>query len=158
MTSPYGVSPGIEQALPTRTVSEDYVADRNGVVCWWSGVKRDGEWILPRSFRAFACMGHIELNLTHARMGSGITEMELNCLMGGIDVIVPPDIRVLCDGEAMGGSFEVTREGNTTPHPDAPTLRISGTAYLGAVSIKVVDPNAPGWAEKLKATWAALKS
>lgn len=160
MTPPYRVSQGAEQALPVRTLSDEYIAERSGVVCWWSAVKREGEWILPRAFRAFACMGHIEIDLTHARMGAGITEMELNCLMGGIDVIVPPDIRVLCDGDAMVGNFEVSRIGNPTPHPDAPTLRISGNAYFGAVSIRVVDPNAPGWADKLKALkakWEALK-
>ncbi len=157
MTPPYRVSQAADQAIPLRTVSDDFIAERSRVVSWWSGVKREGEWVLPRAFRAFACMGHVELDLTHARMGMGITEMELNCLMGGIDVIVPPDIRVLCDGDAMMGNFEVTRVGNTTPHPDAPTLRISGKAYLGAVSVKVVDPNAPSFAEKLKATWAALK-
>ena len=48
--------------------------------------------------------------------------------------------------------------GNTSPPAaDAPTLRISGTAYFGAVNIKIVDPNAPGWVEKLKSEWASLK-
>jgi hypothetical protein len=102
-------------------------------------------------------MGHVEIDLTHARMGAGTTEMELNCVMGGIDVMVPPDVRVLCDGEAMAGSYGVERTGNTTPPADAPTLSITGSAYFGAVTIKIVDPNAPGWAEKLKAGLAFLK-
>ena len=157
MTPLYSVTQPPDYGIPVRTFPEDLIPERSGVVAWWSGVKREGEWIVPRVFRAFACMGHVELDLTYARMGSGITEMELNCFMGAIDVIVPPDIRVLCDGEAMVGNFNVQRTGNTTPPADAPTLRVSGTAYFGAVTIKIVDPNAPGWAAKLKAGWASLK-
>jgi len=81
-------------------------------------------------------------------MGLGTTEMELHSFMGAIDVIVPADIRVLCDGDPVVGSFNVKRVGNTPPPADAPTLRIFGSAHFGAVNIKVVDPNAPGWAEK----------
>jgi hypothetical protein len=83
--------------------------------------------------------------------------MEVNCVMGSITITVPPEIRVISDGHGMLGSFDVLREGNTTPPPDAPTVRITGTAYFGSIEIKVIDPNAPGWAEKLKSGWASLK-
>ncbi len=103
-------------------------------------------------------MGNVEIDLRSAHLGAGTSEMEVNCLMGNIEITVPPEIRVLCDGHGMLGSFDVERVGNTTPPADAPTVRISGTAYLGAITIRVVDPNAPGWTEKLKAGWATLKS
>jgi hypothetical protein len=156
VTPPYRVSQSPALGIPVRTLPEDLIPERSGVVAWWSSAKRQGEWVLPRAFRAFTCMGNVELDLTNARMGSGTTEMELNCFMGAIDVIVPPDIHVLCDGEGMFGTFEVKRTGNTTPPADVPTLRISGTAYFGAITIKIVDPTAPGWAEKLKAGWASF--
>lgn len=101
-------------------------------------------------------MGNIELDLTSALMGSGVSEMELNCLLGAVTVIVPPDIRVICDGDSLVGSFNVEHVGKTTPPVDAPTLRISGNAYFGAVTIRIVDPNAPGFLAKLKAGWASL--
>ena len=156
MTPPYRVSQRTDLGFFVRTLPEDLIPPRNGVVAWWSGVKRNGEWVLPRAFRAFTCMGNIELDLTQARMGAGVSEMELNCFMGAIDVIVPPDIRVICDGEGMFGTFEMKRTGNATPPPDAPTLQISGTAYFSAVNIKIVDPNAPTLAQKLKAGWQAF--
>ncbi len=101
--------------------------------------------------------GTIELDLTYARMGSGISDMELNCFMANIEVTVPADIRVECDGDGMIGHFDVKRIGDTTSAPDAPTLRISGTAYVGSITIKVVDPNAPGWTERLKARLASRR-
>ncbi|MEO7367492.1 MAG: LiaF domain-containing protein [Gemmatimonadaceae bacterium] len=139
-----------------RTLPDHLIPDRNGVVAWWSNVKREGEWILPRHFRSFTCMGNIEIDLRSAQLAEGGSEMELNVFMGNIEVFVPPDIRVLCDGDGMLGSFDVERIGNTNPPPDAPTIRISGTAYMGSITIKVIDPNAPKWTDKLKAGWASL--
>ena len=151
MTPPYRVSPAPYTSLTVRTLPDDLIPERGGAVAWWSGRKQDHEWILPRNFRGFTCMGNIELDLTMAKMGAGTSEMELKCIMGNIEVTVPPDVRVVCDGDAIAGNFEVERVGNTTPPPDAPTLKISGTAYFGAVTIRIVDPNAPTWRDKLKA-------
>ena len=153
MTPPYRVSAVPDLSIPVRTLPEDFIPERSGVVAWWTGTKRNHEWILPRAFRGFCFMGHIELDLTMARLGSGTSEMELRCVMGNIEVTVPPDIRVVCDGDAVAGNFEVERVGNTTPPPDAPTIHITGTVYLGAVTIRIVDPNAPSFLKKLKA-WA----
>ena len=134
------------------------IPGRSGVTVWWSGIKREGEWILPRVFRAFTCMGNAELDLTSARIGAGESEIEVLCILGNIDITVPPDIRVLCDGDGMGGSFDVVRIGETTPPENAPTIRVTGTAYLGSVTVTVKGPVGPGWKEKLLAGWQALNS
>ena len=130
MTTPYGASPTADHSVLVRTLPEDLIPRETRVAAWWSTEKREGEWVVPREFRAFACMGTVELDLTSARMGSGISDMELNCFMANIEVIVPADIRVECDGDEMLGHFEVKRIGEPAPPPDAPTLRISGTAYV----------------------------
>ena len=157
MTTPYGVTPTADHPVLVRTLPEDLIPRESRIAAWWRTEKREGEWIVPREFRAFTCMGTIEIDLTHARMGSGISDMELNCFMANVEVTVPADIRVECDGDEMLGHFEVKHIGEPAPPPDAPTLRISGTAYVGNVTIKIVDPNAPGWTDKLKARLASLK-
>ncbi len=157
MTPPYRLGQPSQSTGLTHVIPDNLVPERNGVVAWWSNVKREGEWILPRIFRSFTFMGNVELDLRSAQLGAGTSEMEVNCFMGSIEITVPPGIRVICDGTGMLGSFDVERVGNTSPPPDAPTIRVSGTAYLGSISVKVVDPNAPGWADKLKAIRASLK-
>ena len=144
MTTPYGVSPTAENSLLVRTLPEDLIPPENRVAALWTGVTREGEWVVPRALKAFACMGNIKLDLTHARMGSGISEMELNCFMANIEVTVPADIRVECDGDEMLGRFELKHIGEPTPPVDAPTLRISGTAYVGTVTVRIIDPKRPG--------------
>ena len=156
VTSPppnYPVAPS-----PGRLLPDNLVPERNGVTVWWSNIKRDGEWILPRIFRVFTCMGNVELDLTMARMGQGVSEIDIRCVLGSVEISVSPDIRVLCEGDGIMGSFEVERVGEITSPPiDAPTLRITGTAYLGSVTIKLMGHVGPGWKDKLKA-WAALNS
>lgn len=157
MTTLDGVSPDADYGILVRTLPEDLIPRENRIAAWWTTEKRQGEWIVPRELRGFACQGGIELDLTQARIGSGTSSMELNCFMANIEVTVPADIRVECDGDEMLGSFEVKRMVEPAPPPDAPTLRISGTAYLGAIKIKIVDPNAPGWTKKLKSRFASLR-
>lgn len=157
VTPPYRLDQSAPSLALDHIIPDHLVPERNGAVAWWSTIKREGEWILPRFFRSFTFMGSVEIDLRQAHLGAGTSEMEVNCLMGSIEITVPPEIRVICDGSGMLGSFDVQRVGNTTPPPDAPTVRITGTAYLGSIEIKVVDPNAPTWTDKLKSGWASLK-
>lgn len=142
----------------TRLIPEAQVPHRNGVTCWWSSVKRNGEWILPRIYRVFTFMGNVELDLTTALIGPGETEIDIRCIMANVEIKVPAEVRVLCEGEGILGTFEVTRIGEIPPLPfDAPTIRIEGDSYMGNVSIQVIGIVGPSWKDKLKA-WSQLNS
>lgn len=134
-------------------VPAELVPARRGVVAFISHVARGGDWILPRHFRAVAFMGGVDIDLTRARLAPGTSHVEIKAVMGSATIIVPPDLRVECDGDSIVASFEIDRDAAHTPAPDAPLVVISGTALLGAVHVKVVDPDAPGWYEKLRARW-----
>jgi hypothetical protein len=152
VTPPYRVDPPVPSAV-SRILPESLVPARSGVTVWWSGIKREGEWILPRIFRVFTFMGNTEIDLTLARIGAGESEIEVLCIFGNVEITVPRDIRVLSDGDGVVGSFDIHRIGDTTPPLDAPTLRITGTAYLGSVTVHVKGLVGPGWKEKLIAGW-----
>lgn len=159
MTSPYQLNHYAQTAPPARILPDDLVPELNGVTCWLSNIKRDGEWVLPRVFRAFTFMGNIELDLTSALMGQGVSEVDIRCIMANVEITVPPHVSVVCDGEGFMGNFEVVRTGETLlPPPGAQTLKVSGNAYLGSVKVKIVGPAKPGWVEKLKSGWQSLNS
>ena len=146
-----GLPAPVQRALP-----EHLIPERSGVTVWWSNIKREGEWILPRLFRVFTFMGNVELDLTYARMNPGVSEIEIRCILANVEITIPPDIRVLCEGDGVGGNFEVVRIGEAPlPAVDAPTVKITGGAYLGSVTVKIVGKVGPGWKDKLKA-WRAL--
>ena len=159
MASSTPPNPPTALAVLHRVLPENLVPPRNGVTVWWSNIKREGEWILPRIFRTFTFMGNTELDLTFARMGEGTSEIEIRCIFGNVEIRVPPDIRVQCDGDGLAGSFEVVRVGVVpTPREDSPMLLISGSVYFGAVTVKIMGEVGPGWKEKLVAGWKSLNS
>jgi predicted membrane protein len=102
-------------------------------------------------------MGSVDIDLTRARMGPGTSTIELMVIMGSVTVIVPPDVRVEVDGDPFLGSFDVKGQNNSAPALDAPTIHVTGTAILGSVEVRIVDPNAPSWIEKIRTRWAATK-
>lgn len=115
-----------------------------------SHTRRDADWVLPRLFRVFAFWGNVELDLTHVLLGPGTSVIEIRCIMASVEITVPPDLRVQSEVDAVLGSAEVRRQIATTTSPDAPLVRITGSTLLGSIEIKVVDPNAPSFLEKIR--------
>ena len=140
------------RAQPT-IVAPELVPERRGSVAVLSNVNRTGDWVLPRLFRAAAILGNIEIDLTRARVGPGTSHIEIATFLGNVTVVVPPELRVECEVDPLVGSFEVTHDARSTTSPDAPVVRITGTVVLASVEVKVVDPNAPGWVDRLRARW-----
>lgn len=125
------------------------VPERSGVAATWSHIKRDGQWVLPRHFRALAMMGGVELDLTQVLLGEGESEIEAVAIMGSVKIVVPHGLHVECDGDATFGSFDIRRDSKEPPPPGAPALRVTGRALMGSVHIEVADPNATGWLRRL---------
>jgi hypothetical protein len=86
---------------------------------------------------AFAFCGGVELDFREAVMPPGLTEVKVFAMWGGVEIIVPPGMNVVCDGIGIMGGFEHAPETNATPDPIAPTLRVSGVALMGGVEVTV---------------------
>lgn len=138
-------------------VPSDMVPPIRGATAFLSSQTRGGDWILPRLFRAVAFWGSVDIDLSRARMGPGTSTIELMVIMGSVTVIIPPDVRVEVDGDPFLGSFDVIGQNNSAPAPDAPTIRVTGSAIVGSVEVRIVDPNAPSWIEKMRTRWAAVR-
>lgn len=129
-----------DQSVHPFVIPAEFVPDRRGAVVFMSSSNRKGDWILPRLFRVVAFMGNIELDLTSAKLGPGESHIEIRCVVGNVEITVPPEIRVDAEGHAFMGTFEHSRPAPSTQWPDAPLLRITGSVFMGAVTINVVDP------------------
>lgn len=140
-------------AVKPLVIPDSLIPERKGTLAFVSNVERHGDWILPRHYRALSVMGNLELDLTRARLGAGTSEIEIVCIMGAVTLLVPPDIRLDCDAIPVVGNLEVRRNAESTTSPDAPLVQIRGTAFMGSIEVKVVDPNAPSWAKRLRAQW-----
>jgi hypothetical protein len=115
----------------------------SGIVSFLSSTERQGSWQLPRRMRALAVLGNIELDLREAEIGFGVSVIEAVSVLGNIEVTVPPNVAVECEGEALLGNFTVQYEGrvNTALANRDRTIRITGNAYLASVTVKVKGPD-----------------
>ena len=146
-------------APPVRSfvVPPELVPERAGVVAFVGSHSRQGDWLLPRQFRVVAAMGSAEIDLTRARVGPGTSVIEVRAVLGSVEITAPPDVRVECEGSGVFGNFSVNNKAQASVPPDAPVIRVTGTAFLGNVEITVLDPNAPGWLDRLTARLAGRK-
>lgn len=104
-----------------------------------SGVVRRGTWTVPGRMRAFACMGGISLDLRDAVLTAPVTDIYVLAVMGGVEVIIPPDVRVESDGFAIMGGFEDQLREPASMDSNTPLIRVRGLAVMGGVEARVAD-------------------
>lgn len=104
-----------------------------------SGVVRRGTWTAPARMRAIACMGGIGLDLREATLTAPVTDIYVFALMGGVEIIVPPNVRLETDGFAIMGGFEDQLKEPASRDPNVPTIRVHGLAIMGGVEARVAD-------------------
>lgn len=78
-------------------------------------------------------MGAIDLNLSGAVIYHDVT-IEAILIMGGIDIIVPKDVRVEVQGGSILGSID-NHVGNRKLGAGAPTVYVKATCVLGGMDI-----------------------
>jgi hypothetical protein len=126
-------------ATPMLVPSSD-VPPRGVMIAVLGATERKGSWIVPRHLKVFAFMGGAELDLREARFGPGVTEIDVTVIMGGVEIILPPGVRVESFGAALMGGFEAQAGDATALSPLNPVVRLSGMALMGGVETKTRPP------------------
>ena len=124
-----------DEGSVNRVVADPVVPARGAALAIMGGFDRRGSWIVPRHLRVMAALGGGQLDLREAKLGTGVTEIEIFALMGGVEIFVPIGVRVEVTGMAVMGGFSVSGA-EATEDPHAPVLRISGLAVMGGVDVK----------------------
>jgi hypothetical protein len=104
------------------------------------GTERRGSWRVPAELRTVCCMGGTVLDFREAQFAPGVTELRIFAFMGGCEIIVPPDLAVECDGNAILGGFASMERSAVQSDPDRPLLHITGFAIMGGVEISTRLP------------------
>lgn len=126
-----------EQPGPGTAVTGPVDRDNQAVVvAMMSGVERKGAWTPSETNYVVAVMGGSVLDFREARLPPGDTQVVVFAMMGGVEIIVPPGLRVESNGIGIMGAFEHAGDAGDSGR-GGPVLRISGLAMMGAVEIKV---------------------
>ena len=109
--------------------------DDIGAFVMFSGLKRRFESDKFRGGKATAVLGGLEIDLTQAKLKDNQATIELTAFLGGIDVFVPREWKVIVDSSAILGG--VDEKHRTAPAETIqPTLYVKATAILGGIDIK----------------------
>jgi uncharacterized protein DUF1707 len=125
--------------LPSRTTAAPPATpsgEVSHIVAILSGATRKGSWTVPPAMNVVTILGGVELDFREATLPAGEITLSAVCVLGGMEITVPPEMHVIDNGVAILGGREVTADSDESVQPGAPVLRISGFCLLGGVEVK----------------------
>jgi hypothetical protein len=122
MSTPANSSP--DPASPLRT---------SWHIALLGGLKHGGRWRMPANYVSIAIIGGVELDLRDAELEAPEVRLTKVSVIGGVDVIVPPSLRVEVLSVRLIGSRVLT----APPGPaDGPVLRVRAFSIIGGVKVR----------------------
>jgi len=102
-----------------------------------SNTERTGRWALPRQLEVRALMSSIVLDLRETTIPAGVCEIDLLAVMANLEILVPPGVVVedLALGVMANVENRAIDEGIVPV--DAPRIRITGTAVMSNVEVRM---------------------
>ncbi|MDQ2877304.1 MAG: DUF1707 domain-containing protein [Actinomycetota bacterium] len=117
--------------------------DVSHIVAILSGATRKGPWTAPSAMNVVSLLGGVELDFREATLAAGEITISAACILGGLEITVPPEMLVIDNGIAILGGREIAGDSDESVRPGAPVLRISGFCFLGGVEVKRKARKAP---------------
>jgi hypothetical protein len=99
-----------------------------------SGFDRKGVWTVPKRFTSFAFWGGGRIDLREARYTTGEVRIRAIAVMGGIEIIAPPDLTLHVKGLGIMGGYDDHASGPGAA--GSPRVVVSGFAFWGGVSVR----------------------
>lgn len=106
------------------------------IVAIFGGASRKGAWHVDPVINVFTVFGGAELDFREAVLPGRQVILKAISVLGGVQVTVPPEMRVVDNGVAILGGREIAGNPDEAAHPDAPVLRIEGACVLGGIEVK----------------------
>jgi Domain of unknown function (DUF1707) len=107
------------------------------IVAILGGASRKGGWHAEPVIDVLSILGGVELDFRDAVLPGKEVLLRVTTVLGGVEVTVPPEMRVIDDGGMviLGGKDLVGASAESSG-PDSPVLRVQGTCVLGGIDIK----------------------
>ncbi len=100
----------------------------------FSATTRKGVWRPSRYTKLLAVFGGADLDYTRAYLPPGEFNVEIMCMFGGVELLVPDGMNVEINGLPIFGGLENKTSGEYIP--GAPTLKVRAVALFGGVEVK----------------------
>ncbi len=107
------------------------------IVTLFGATERRGRWQPRRNLSVLTLFGSASLDLRAATFTDNTCEINVFCLFGAVDVLVPEGVDVQNHALAVFGSSEAK---GTPPAPGAPTVVVRGFVGFGSIAARVKRP------------------
>ena len=131
--------------LPARTAAQSPArqADlapttrrRQLIVAIFGGASRKGQWNVEPRMAAVTVFGGATLDFREVQLPQREIALHATSVFGGVDVVVPPEMRVIDSGIALFGGRDTDLGSAESGNPDAPVLRLTGFTLFGGLSVR----------------------
>lgn len=125
---------------PRQQVMTGMEARRGRLLAIMGESRRTGRWLVPSQLRVVSLMSDTRLDLTQAVMASGVAEIHVTAMWSSCRLIVPPGMRVINEMHAVMASVTSNADEMDPPgvsRTNAPTIRLTGTAFMAEVKVTV---------------------
>lgn len=131
----------ISSALPsTDSIEPELEGSPLEVKSILSSIVRSGLAILPKRARLRSWAGNIQIDLSRSRVRSGVTEIEVDVVLGNLEISLPRHVHLDDQTNVVLSSFDNPRpRGAAEPLPPGvpPTVvRLQGRVILGNLSVR----------------------
>ncbi len=129
--------PGQQAMAPVTATSDQLARSRRGgrIVAIFGGATRKGAWHAEPVIDVLTVFGGAELDFREAVLPGKEVTLRATSVLGGVEVTVPPEMRVIDNGSAILGGREI-KGGPESVGPDSPVLRIEGICVLGGIEVR----------------------
>ena len=125
----------VGQVLARRKTVGDETSDEFAIAAYVGGVERACKATSLRRGSVSVVLGGVDLDLREATLDPGGADLDLSASLGGVNVTVPSEWRVVVvDRATLGGVEALVTDPEELPD-DAPLLRVEAGARLGGIAI-----------------------
>ncbi len=98
------------------------------------GIRHRGRWRVPRHTVAIALLGGVDVDFGEAELAAPEVTITKVSIIGGVNVRVPPGMRVEVSNFAILGGRNINLSGPLAPN--APVLHIRSFSIIGGVNVR----------------------
>jgi hypothetical protein len=109
---------------------------RGRIIAILSGATRKGAWHADPVIDVVTVLGGADFDFREAIMPGNEVVLRAVCILGGLEITIPPEMRVIDNGVAILGGREIAGQSSQPADAQAPVLRIEGFCLLGGVEVK----------------------
>jgi Domain of unknown function (DUF1707)/Cell wall-active antibiotics response 4TMS YvqF len=125
------------QSLAPRTGTSVAPATRRRqlIVAIFGGAVRKGKWHVEPKMTTVTIFGGASIDFRDVELPAQEITLHCTCIFGGVDIVVPPEMRVIDSGVALFGGRDISGSDEAST-PNSPVLRLTGLTLFGGLSTK----------------------